>query len=109
MIESRKIYALTKDTQHLPPSSFYLGCADILTEEAKKVLQKKSREYERDAILQEIENNLYYALTLFAKDKNTYTLSQKEWFIKKKYIVDTTLKALQLKHIKMLFNELKVI
>ncbi|MEI6672186.1 MAG: hypothetical protein WCL02_02235 [bacterium] len=78
MLESKKIHALTKDTQHLPPSSFFLGYADILTKEAIELFQKKARKYERNAILQEIKEELHYTITLFEKDKNTYTLPQKE-------------------------------
>lgn len=109
MITCDALYMLTKDTEHLPESSFYLWCADILVKEATKNINKKTTRDSRYRFLQEIEQSLAYALNLFDEDKQHYTDIQKQWFLEKKVCVDCQIKALQVKCVKLLITELKVV
>jgi beta-galactosidase beta subunit len=109
MLKVDALAALTKDTQHLPESSFYLGCADVLTKEASKEFSQIHRRNSRYRLLQEAEESLKYALILFEKDKIHYQENQKNGFLERKYCIDNELKKLQVKHIKMLIDELIVV
>lgn len=70
------IFFVAKDTEHLPESSFYLGCADISVQEAIKEITSISRREGRIKKIEEIEKDLRYALDLFSKDKVKYTQNQ---------------------------------
>jgi hypothetical protein len=109
MLKIDAISSLTKDTEHLPDSSFYLWCADVIVKNAIKEFPKIHKRDKRYKILTEAEKYLKCALSLFAKDKKQYQENQKQWFLERKYYVDKELKALQVKHIKMLITELVVV
>jgi hypothetical protein len=109
MLTLGEISSLTKDTEHLPDSSFYLWCADIIVKNAIKGFPKTHKRDRRYKILAEAEKHLKCALLLFAKDKKQYQENQKQWFLERKCYVDKDLKALQVKHIKMLIAELVVV
>jgi hypothetical protein len=109
MLHHDDIVCLTKDTGHIPDSWFYLGYADILIKDAANEMKHAMRRYERVKILQDITTEIERAIKLFTQDKNEYTSLQREWFLKRKKVIDEELKALQISHIKMLISELEVI
>jgi len=109
MLKEDVLILLTKDTQHLPESSFYLGYADIFTKEVNKEFPQMHTRNARYILLQEAENSLKYALSFFARDKAEYKKDQKNGFLTRKHYIDNELKQLQVKHIKMLIKELLVV
>ena len=78
MLKAGAIYILSKDTKHLPNSSFYLGAADICSKEAIEEFPKIHIREFRYNMIKEAEGYLYSALSLFDKDKKEYQEVQKK-------------------------------
>jgi hypothetical protein len=109
MIDCESLKNLSKDTSHLPDSSFYLWYADILIREVDKEIIKYTTRDRRCNLILQVEGYLSYAIQLFDWDKKYYTDVQKKWFLEKKIKVCENIKKVQIKSVKLLIKELNVV
>lgn len=94
MDELEAITRLSKETEHLPKSSFYLWLAYILTGNATAEIKKDSRDSYREKTIERIWDNFDYAIELFSEDKKLYEKDQKNGFLERKIYVKNKIELL---------------
>lgn len=94
MNQLEAILILTKETNHLPKSSFYLGLADILTESAKTEIKTNPKSISCTKTINEIRETFNHALELFSDDKIFYNQQQKSGFLERKICVKNKVQKL---------------
>lgn len=107
MDELEAIKHLSKETEHLPKSSFYLGLADILTENAASEIKNNERDSYREKTIERIWDNFDYAIELFSEDKKLYEKDQKNGFLERKIYVKNKIELLVKKNEKKNIKEKK--
>ncbi len=103
------ISKLTKETEHLPSSSFYLWLTEIFANDALNEIKFAKSRYCRLKTIEKLQKDLKDSLAIFKEDKIYYEEEQKQYFLRKKICVDQKIQQLFDEHIKQLKKECKVI